>query len=76
MKTTMNKTPRERAEALLALHNGCCSVSLESDVGKAFEAMESEGLVRVESASVHWPDHNLVTIYAKDYKPEEAISND
>ena len=46
------KTPRERAEALLELHNGSCMAQQVSDVGKAFLQMEVEGLVKVGLAAL------------------------
>lgn len=43
----MLTSPRERAEALLTIHGGSCSVSVESDIATTFRAMEREGLVKI-----------------------------
>jgi len=43
----MKLTPRERAEALLEIHGGACSVDGDSDLVEPFRDMERERLVRM-----------------------------
>lgn len=43
-----NKSPRQRAESLLKIHEGACSVFSVSDITDAFREMQKEGLVHIE----------------------------
>lgn len=65
------KTPRQRAESLLAIHDGCCAVEEGSDLAQPFEDMEREGLVtitRLPCASM--PQLRTLTVRAKGYQPQ------
>ena len=42
------KTLRQRAESLLEVHNGACSVWMGSHLLEAFQQMEKEGLVTIK----------------------------
>lgn len=42
------KTPRQRAESLLEIHGGACSMFVGSHLLEAFREMEGEGLVTIE----------------------------
>lgn len=46
----MKNTPHQRAESLLKLHSGSCSVYGISDIANAFREMEKGGLVKIEPA--------------------------
>jgi hypothetical protein len=56
MDQKMNqKSLRQRAESLLEVHNGACSVWMGSHLLEAFQQMEKEGLVTIKpSGGIFW----------------------
>ena len=65
-QSTLERTPRFKAERLLSVHDGRCSIPKDHHLAEVFQSMQREGLVDIApEMDVH---SNMMNVYRKEIK--------